>query len=567
MNAPNPEPPQPSKPSNGEVARIFERIADVLEIQGENIYKVKAYRNAVETLRSMDEPVWRVARENRLDGIPGFGDAIRGKIGDILLTGTTNLYERIKDAVPDGVIEMLALPGIGGKTVRQLWEGLGVESIEQLETALDQGKVAGLAGMGEKTALKIRQAIERAKRFAGGVRIDQALAIAENLIAALDGRPELSKLTYAGPLRRGADVVDVTTLVGISTDPAATLDAFATLPQVGPVNQRESTLSRATLHNGAMVEIALTDAASFTDLLFERTGSAEHVARVRELAKTPPANPVDEGRIYAAAGLPLIPAVLRENTGEIEAALAGKLPKLITLADIRGDVHAHTTATDGTATIAEMAAAALARGYEYMAITDHSQSLAMVGGLTPDRLRAQIAEIRALEDSLGIRVLAGSEVDIKADGTLDFDDDLLAQLDFVIASSHLYNNQTRDAQTKRMIRAVENQHVDLIAHPTGRLINRRDPYDVDIDALIEAAARTQTALEINAAPERLDLKDAYARRAAEAGVKIMINTDAHRTVEYDLMHYGITTAQRAWLTPADVLNTLSLADFEAWLNR
>jgi len=301
-------------------------------------------------------------------------------------------------------------------------------------------------------------------------------------------------------------------------------------------------------------------------LLFLKTGSQAHVARVTEMAKLTKL-PENEGDMYAAAGLPSIPAVLRENTGEVEAAEAGKLPKLVTLADIRGDVHAHTTATDGDFSIQEMAVAAKNLGYEYMAITDHSHSLAMVGGLTPDRLRAQMAEIRALGDSLGIRIFAGSEVDIKADGSLDFDDDLLAELDFVIASAHLYNNQSRDAPTKRMIRAIENPHVDLIAHPTGGIILRRDPYAVDMDALIAAAARTGTALEINAAPARLDLKDSYARRAAQAGVKIMINTDAHRIVEYDLMHYGITTAQRAWLTPADVVNTLPLAEFEAWLKR
>jgi len=353
----------------------------------------------------------------------------------------------------------------------------------------------------------------------------------------------------------------------VSTSPESTIEAFTCLPQVGTVSKRDTSTVRAKLHSGAEVELALTDADSYAVLLFEKTGSTAHVARVKELAKEWPAKAVDEASIYAATGLPLIPATLRENTGEIEAAQAGKLPRLLTLGDIRGDVHAHTTATDGEASISDMAAAAKARGYEYMAITDHSYSLAMVGGLTPDRLRAQMAEIRALEDSLGIRVFAGSEVDIKADGTLDFDDDLLAKLDFVIASSHLWNNQSREAQTKRMIRAIENPHVDLIAHPTGRLINRRDPYDVDVDALIEAAARTRTALEINAAPERLDLKDEYARRAAQAGVKIGINTDAHRTVEYDLMHYGIMTPQRAWLTASDVLNAMPLTEFEAWLKR
>jgi len=554
------------KPSNGDVARIFERIADVLEIQGENPYKIKAYRNAVDTLRSLDEPVWQVAEDDRLDSIPGFGDAIRAKIGDILLTGTTNLYDRVKDAVPEGVIEILNLPGIGGKTVKQLYDTLNIVSIEALEKALDEGKIAAVKGMGEKTADKIRQSIERGRRYAAGVRLNQGVDIAGNIIHNLADCPHLTQLTVAGEVRRGCDFIGVIDIVGAATDFAAALDAFTTLNQVDKIVERGDKHARCVLHSGAAVELTLSDPADFAMLLFLKTGSQAHVARVTEMAKLTKL-PSDEADIYAAAGLPSIPATLRENTGEIEAAQTGKLPPLITIDDIRGDVHAHTTATDGDFSIQEMAVAAKALGYEYMAITDHSHSLAMVGGLTPDRLRAQMAEIRALGDSLGIRIFAGSEVDIKADGSLDFDDDLLAELDFVIASSHLYNNQSRDAQTKRMIKAIENPHVDLIAHPTGRIILRRDPYAVDIDALIAAAARTGTALEINAAPARLDLKDSYARRAAQAGVKIMINTDAHRIVEYDLMHYGITTAQRAWLTPADVVNTLPLAEFEAWLKR
>ena len=563
--------PPSTKPTNGDVARIFERIADVLEIQGENPYKIKAYRNAVETLRSLDEPVSSIAEDNRLDSIPGFGDAIRAKIGDILLTGTTNLYDRVKDAVPEGVIEMLQLPGIGGKTVKQLYEKLGITTIEALEKAIDEGKIATVAGMGEKTADKIRQSIERGRRFAGGIRQNSAGHIAANIIESLNERAELSSLAVAGELRRGCDTIDAVDIVGVSTDFAASLDAFTTLPTVDKIVERTDASARCLLHNGAAVELTLTDSANFVNLLFRKTGSTSHVSRVTELATalevTLPVAPSDEAEIYAAIGLPSIPAVVRENSGEIEASAQGKLPRLITLEDIRGDVHAHTTATDGDFSIEQMAAAALSKGYEYMAITDHSHSLAMVGGLTPDRLRAQIAEIRALEDSMGIRVFAGSEVDIKADGTLDFDDDLLAELDFVIASAHLYNNQNRWAQTKRMIKAIENPHVDLIAHPTGRIILRRDPYDVDVDALIKAAARTGTALEINASPARLDLKDEYARAAAQAGVKIMINTDAHRIIEYDVMHYGITTAQRAWLTADDVVNTRPLAEFEAWLKR
>ena len=417
--------------------------------------------------------------------------------------------------------------------------------------------------MGEKTAEKIRQSIERGSTLRSiGVRLNQAGDIAADIVTNLT--PEISRhLSRRDELaQRPADSCGAAATSSVSSTSSAcqlTSRPPSTLSQSLPIRSTRSSSvgeknARCVLHNGAAVELTLSEPSDFEMLLFLKTGS--HAPTLREVTEQAGENltklPEDEADIYAAAGLPSIPAVLRENTGEIEAALAGKLPRLITLSDIRGDVHAHTTATDGDFSIEEMALAAKALGYEYMAITDHSHSLAMVGGLTADRLRAQMAEIRALGDSLGIRIFAGSEVDIKADGSLDFDDDLLAELDFVIASAHLYNNQSRgSAPDARMIKAIENPHVDLIAHPTGRIILRRDPYAVDIDALSSKRRRAPPARRSKSTPRRRGSisKIRTRRRAAQAGVKIMINTDAHRIVEYDLMHYGVTTArQRAWLT-------------------
>jgi DNA polymerase (family 10) len=569
-------------PGNGDIARIFEHIADVLELQGENTFKVRAYRNAVETLQGLPEPVARIAAEGRLDDVPGFGEAIRGKIGDILKTGTTALYERTREAVPAGVLAMLTLPGVGAKTVRQLWQGLGVETVDALEEAAKAGKVAALPGMGEKTAQKILAAIERARRYGDRMRIDVALGMAEGLVAALRPRPEVERLDHAGSLRRGVETIGDLDLVGASADTAATIKAFVGLPQVGRIITHGERMARVALHNGVEVDLKLVPPGDYGALLHYFTGSRVHSIHLRKIAeargltvneygvwrgdeKLPLGD--DEDAVYGALGLPPIPIHLREDRGEIEAAQTGTLPRLLTLEDIRGDVHAHTTASDGTVGIAEMAEAAKAHGYEYMAITDHSQGLTIANGLSPERLRAQIGEIRRLEDKLGIAIYAGSEVDIKADGTMDFDDALLAELDFVIASAHRYNNQDEAAQTARLIRAIENPHIDLIAHPSGRLINKREPYAVDWEAVFDAARRTDTALEINAAPERLDLNDVHARLARDRGVKLMVNTDAHSPTNYDLMSYGITVARRGWVGPQDVLNTLPRREFEAWLTR
>ncbi|MBV9852285.1 MAG: DNA polymerase/3'-5' exonuclease PolX [Armatimonadetes bacterium] len=536
----------------------------------------------MQTLHSLPEPVADVAAEGRLDDIPGFGEAIRAKITDILRTGTTPLYERVKDQVPAGVLGLLGLPGLGAKTARQVWQGLGVESVEALEEAARSGKLATLPGMGEKTVQKILASIERARRYGDRILLSQALPLAESLVAQLRPRAEVEHLDYAGSLRRGLETIGDIDLVGASRDPAATIAAFVHLPQVGRVITQGERMARVALHGGVEVDLKLVRPGDYGPLLHHFTGSRAHSIHLRKIAEARGLKineygvfrgdtelPLgdDEDAVYQVLGLPPIPIHLREDRGEIEAAQAGTLPHLITEADIRGDVHAHTTASDGTATIEQMAQAAQARGYEYMAITDHSQSLRIAGGLTPERLRGQIREIRRLEDALGIACFAGSEVDIRADGTLDFEDALLAELDFVIASAHLHNNQGEAAQTKRLIGAIENPHVDLIAHPTGRLLGKRDPYPLDFDAVCEAARRTGTALEINSSPDRLDLSDAYARHACQQGVRLMVNTDAHAPDNYGLLRYGITVARRAWLTAEDVLNTRPLAAFRDWLGR
>jgi DNA polymerase (family 10) len=566
---------------NGDVARIFARIAAVMEIQGENAFKIRAYRNAVETLSHLSEPVSALAREDRLAEVPGFGDAIQAKIKDILSTGTTPLYERLKDKVPEGVIEMLELPGVGAKIVRQLWEGLKIESVDALEAAASEGKLTELPGMGEKTVAKILDAIERGRRYANRLRIDEAEPVADAIASALSAEPATPRAEVAGDLRRRADSVTAIEIVAQSNDFAATLAKAVSLPQVESVAEKTEESVRLVLHSGLPVAISVTEAPSFAVALAALTGARSHWDALTEIAARRGLRltsgglwsddrrlPIDdEPALYEALGLPFIVPELREGRGEIEAALAGTLPKLITLQDIRGDLHAHTTASDGKATLIEMATAARAHGYEYMAITDHSQSLAIAGGLTPERLLGQIREARAAEDRVGIRIYAGSEVDIRADGTMDYDDSVLSQLDFVIGSAHMHNRQDREAQTKRVIRAIENPHVDMIAHPTARLINRRDPFSIDLEAMIEAAVRTGTALEINAAPERLDLSAENAKLAAQMGAHIMIDTDAHAIGNYDLMHYGIDVARRAWLTADQVLNTRSRAGFESWLFR
>lgn len=563
--------------TNHEIARRFTRIGDVLEIQGENPFKVRAYRRAAEAITLLAEPLVDIDARGELEQISGFGAAIVAKTRDFLRTGTTPLYEQTRSAVPPGVLQMAALPGIGPKTTKALWEALRVTDVDALEAAVRAGRVQGVAGFGPGKEKNLLEAIERARRLRERVPLFVALPYARRVAEALRARPEVAQIELAGSLRRGRDTVGNLDLVGASSDPEATLQAFTGLPGMVETVAQGPTHVTAMCDLGLPVDLRLTSENNFGALWHHFSSGQAYNLRLRDLAHSrglkidehgvrnettgeEKSRGPDEAPVYQALGLSFIPPELREDTGEIEAAQQNALPRLVEEADFRGQLHCHSTYSDGRASSGEMAQAALARGDTYLAITDHSRSLSVANGLDRSRLLAQLDEIAALNRALAGRltILTGQEVDILADGSLDNDDDLLARLDIVVASVHIRHKETREEMTARIVRAVENPHVDILGHPTGRLLGRREPYEVDMEAVIDACARTGTVLEINAAPERMDVNDVYARRAKEAGVRLTVNTDAHSVEGLDQLFWGLQMARRAWLEPADVVNTYDL---------
>lgn len=564
--------------TNHEIARRFSRIGDILEIQGENPFKVRAYRRAAEAIDELVEPLADIDARGGLEDLPGFGEAIIAKTRDFLHTGTTRLYEQIKDAVPEGVVQMAAIPGIGPKTVKTLWETLGVVTVAELEAAARAGRVRAVAGFGAGKERNLLEAIERSRRLSERLPAHIALPYARRLARALAARPEVGRVEIAGSLRRGRDTVGDIDLVGTSSDPEATMAAFTRLPGITDTLATGPADTAVLSDLGLRVDLRLTSPDNFGALLHHFSSGQAHNIHLRDLAEARGLKineygvfdaatgaerfqGEDEAQVYAALGLPFIEPELREDRGEIEAAQAGRLPCLLTEADFRGQLHCHSTHSDGTASIREMAEAAMALGYEYLAITDHSPAVRVANGLGRDRLLAQIDEIAALNRELEGRIviLTGQEVDIRAEGALDMDEDVLARLDVVVASVHIRHRETREQMTARVVRAVENPHVDILGHPTGRLLGRREPFEIDMEAVIDAAKRAGTALEVNAAPERMDLNDQYARRARDRGVRLTVNTDAHSTAGLAQLGWGMKMARRAWLEPADVLNTLPLA--------
>jgi DNA polymerase (family 10) len=570
-----------SEHTNADVASIFLQLADYLEIAGENPFKTRAYRNAAQTLNDLPEPIATVAAEGRLDDLPGFGPAIVAKTRDILSTGTTKAYAAMQAQIPAGVLEFLKLPGIGVKTVNQLWEGLKVADVDALEAAAKAHRVRELKGMSKKTEAKILDAIGRYRRYRGSLLLDDADSLAERFRAPLAAVPGVGRVVVAGDLRRGTETVASIDLLCETADPATVLSAVEAIPQAIKVRSRTEHTACAETVSGTPVMITAVSPSAFAVQQLRLTGSSSHVSELEAFAAQHGCEfgtnhfaksgiaiaATDEDDIYRAVGLPAILPQLREGRGEIGMAVAGTLPHVIAVSDIKGNLHQHTTASDGHNTLAEMVEACRERGYEYCAITDHSKALAMTNGLTPERVREQIAQVREAEQTAGIRIFAGSEVDILADGTMDFDDELLSELDIVIASVHSRFALSREEQTARVVRAIQNPHVDLIAHPTGRLLLAREPYEIDMDQVISAAAATGTALEINAFPDRLDLNENYARGAAAAGVMITINTDAHKTWHLDFMKYGVNIAQRAGLTAHNVLNARTAQEVTDWLRR
>ena len=557
---------------NREIARIFSEIADIMEIKKDNIFKIRAYRKAALNLDGFNRDLAQLSHKELLE-IPGVGTDLAARIEEYLQTGTMALFEQLKWEIPAGVFALLAIPDLGPKTARIIYDTLGITSIEELEQAALEHKLIGIRGIQQKTEENILKGIAAVKRGRERQPLGRMLPAALELVDALKKQAVLDRIEVAGSIRRRRDSIKDIDIVATSPDPAGVMEAFVALPQVHDVSMRGPTRASITIREGVQVDLRVVEPASFGAALAYLTGSQAHNVSLREMAQKRGLKINEYGifreednrrlggeseeDVYRLLGLQFVPPVLREDRGEIEAAQAGKLPHLVTEADIRGDLHVHSRWSDGAHTIAELAEAARQRGLGYIAITDHSQGLGVARGLSVDRLMEQAAEIRELNRELkGFRVLHGTEMDILGDGSLDFPDQVLKELDIVVASIHSGFGNSREVMTSRIVAAMRNPYVDIIAHPTGRIIGEREGYQVDMEEVLQVAKETGTALEINAYPLRLDLGDAQVRRAKELGVAIAINTDSHTKLQFETLHYGISVAQRGWLERGDVLNTL-----------
>lgn len=576
--------------SNREIANIFETTADLLEIRGDVIHRVLSYRRAAETVRDLPRDLRAVAAEGGLEDLPNIGKTLAAKITELLETGGLVFYDRLAQEIPPGLVDVMRVNGVGPKKARLFWQQLDVTSLAQLEAAARAGRLRDLPGMGEKSEQKIVQGIEALARRTDRTPLGVALPAAQAILDLLLALPQAVEGALAGSIRRGRPTIGDVDILIASADAAPIMERFVTLENVARVLGHGPTKSSVELLNGLQVDLRVLEPARWGTALSYFTGSKEHNVRLRELAlrqglslNEHAFSPVDdngvviedapkilcaaEEDVYARVGLPWIAPELREDSGEIEAAQAGTLPRLITLADMRADLHLHTTWSDGTLSVREMAAAARARGRQYIVITDHSQYSSIANGLSVERILRQQEEVRQVDAEMGpdFRVFHGVELDIRADGELDYPDDVLARLDFVVASLHYSLRQDRAQITRRLLNAISSPHVDLIGHPRAQYIPDREPVDVDMDAVFAAAAQHGTALEINANPRRLDLEAQYARRAVALGILLAIDTDAHSADQMDLLHFGVTTARRGWVEAASVLNTWPVERFTAWL--
>ncbi len=567
-------------PTNTEIAAALDELGDLYELDGAIVHRIVAYRNAAKAVREAPVSVSALARQGRATELPGIGATIQEKVLALADDGVIPAAARLRAKFPAGLIEMTRLPGLGPKRARRLFEELGIDSLEALRTAAEEQRIRTLKGFGPKAEESLLAAAGAAG--AGNPRerivLDKALVAGEALIAALRDHPAADRVELAGSARRMTDSVKDLGIIATASDPAGLAQAAAALELVEAAGTPSEAGVRMRTHTGVQVDLKIVAPDQFGNLLQHFTGSKEHNMALRDAAVRRGLHVSEygvlddatgvthrcasEAEVYRLLGLDYIEPELRENRGELEAAAAGTLPELVAREDLRGDLHCHTTASDGTASIAEMAAAARDAGYEYLAITDHSASFGFGEDLSPDRLRAHVERIRGTEVE-GITLLAGSEVNILPDGSLDYADDVLAELDWVIASVHSSFRMAADAMTERIIAAIESPFVDAVGHLSGRKIERRVPYVFDAEAVIAAAARSGTMLEINASPDRRDLNELTARAAAGAGVPIIINCDAHRVGGFAVARYGVATARRAWLTAGDVANTRSWTEFAA----
>ncbi len=567
---------------NRAIAAMFNDIADMLEIKGESIFRVTAYRRAARALESVTEDIEAVAARGELTEIPGVGTSIAEKITEFLKTETSRYYEELRAQLPAGITTLMTVPEIGPKTALLLHERLGITSIEELEQAAKDGKVRTLPRMGAKTEENILKGIGLLRRSKDRLPIGQILPHAQEMLEALRELPGVDTISLAGSLRRMKETVGDIDILVTSSKPDHVMEAFTSFPKVKQVLARGPTKSSVVLDVGIQADVRVVEPEAFGAALQYFTGSKDHNVKIREKAVKRGLKVNEygvfrvkgdrrvaggtEADVYKAVGLPWIPPEIREDQGEVELAEQGKLPALIEVGDIKGDLHMHTRWSDGADSAEEMAKAAKARGYDYIAITDHSQSLKFAGGVTTEDLQEHAKLVRKVADKVGIAILIGTECDILPDGRLDYPDEVLEGLDVVIASIHSRFRMSAEEMTARLVRAMENPHVDIIGHPTGRLLGQRDAYELNLERVIEAARRTDTALEINASPERLDLRDVDARMAKERGVKLTINTDAHSRYQLQYLDFGIGVARRAWLEAKDVINSLRLKELVPYLH-
>ncbi len=558
---------------NQEIANIFNEIADLLEIKGDNRFRIRAYRRAAQNIEGLAKDVAELTKEDLME-IPGIGKDLAEKIEEYLKTGRMKGHEDLKKEVPEGLAVLLTVPSLGPKTAKLLHEKLKVKNIDQLETLAKKHKLVDLPGIKEKTEENILKGIEMLKRGKERYPLGMVLPIANDIADKLGKDPSAKKISVAGSLRRMKDTVRDIDILVISSNPHDVMKTFVHLPGTKQVLMHGPTKSSIVTNEGIQVDLRVVEDESFGAALAYFTGSKEHNIRLREMAvkKGLKINEYgvfrekddkklggkDEEDVYRILGLPFIPPEIREDRGEIETGLKGRIPRLIEMKDIKGDLHVHTKMSDGSHTLNELIEAARAKGYEYIAVTDHSKGLGVARGLNEERLMEEKKEIEAINKKLkGFKLLIGIEVDIRSDGRLDFSDDVLSGMDIVVASIHSGFKQSKEQLTKRLVSAMKNPYVSVIAHPTGRLIGERDPYDIDMENILKIAKETGTALEINAYPLRLDLNDIYVKKAKELGIKFAISTDTHVVSQFDYMYYGVSIARRGWLEKKDVLNTLS----------
>ena len=565
--------------SNDAAAEMLQEFADLLAISGGDPFKVRAYEKAAQAVAGYSKDVTDLD-EKGLDAIPSVGSHLARKIVEFLRTGTVEELEELRARVPAGLRSLLNVPGLGPKRAHQVYVELGITSVGELLDALHEHRLQHLPGWGVRSEENLAQAVHDAHASGTRIQLAVALGLAEEILAILSALPHVRRTAYAGSLRRMCATVGDIDLLVASEEPEPVMGAFCTMPLVSRVLARGTTKSSVLTTKGVQVDLRVIEPPVWGSALVYFTGSKAHNIHLREMAvragqKLSEYGLFDAGtgrlivaeteeEVYGNLGLSWIPPTIREDTGEIEAALSGELPDLVELSDIRGDLHTHTDLTDGVASLEEMVAGAKARGYRYYAVTDHAPLLYMQR-MTTEKALEQRDRIRQLEHSAGIKLLHGTELNIQPDGSLDWDEDVLADFDIVVASVHSAFHQSRDAMTARILRAVEHPAVNVIAHPTGRSIGHRAPIDADWDEIFLAAARTGTAFEVNSSPDRLDLDGDMVRRARHAGVRLAISTDAHAVPHLDNMRFGVATAQRGWAGSADIINTWPLAELRRFL--